>query len=215
MIKAFAFDLDGLLVDSEPLWEKTSTEIMKSFGMEWDSNDQELTTGISVIKCAEYMCKKTRSSISILEMKDKLVDNMVSLLEDGIKPMEGANDILELTSQFPKAIASSSPIIIIRKVIKKMGWEKHFDFIVSGDEIKDGKPAPDIYLFVCKGFNIQPENLIVFEDSANGVLSAIKARTRCVCVKSPIISPPVEILKKADLVLNSLNEFTLDMLEFY
>lgn len=214
MVKAIAFDLDGLLVDSEPLWEKACVEILKSFDAQWETIDQKQTTGISVMGCAEYMCKKVGFTISKLRMQKKLINRMIALLDNGIQPMEGANHILGLTSQFPRALASSSPKKIIQKALQKNGWTKHFEIIISAEDVLNCKPAPDIYTLVCKKFEIQPDNLVVFEDSTNGILAAYQAHTRVICIKNPIITPPLEVLLIADLVLNSLNEFTLDMLEY-
>ena len=213
MIKAIAFDLDGLLIDSEPLWFQANVNIFNNMGLPWDKLDQQNTTGISLSECAEYMSKKTKNQISVNKMRDLLVDQMIGLLDNQVPLQRGVDTVLEALSPFPLAITSSSPQIIIQKVIEKMDWYSHFSFLLSCDDVVKCKPFPDIYEYACGCFGIQPNQLLVFEDSSNGIMAAYYAGAKIIAVPNKDIPPSDESLKKANLVIESLDDFSINLIE--
>lgn len=212
MIKAFAFDLDGLLIDSEPLWLQANINIFKTYGIQWNKEDQQRTTGISTLECAQYMSFKTGGRIKPEIMHDLLINQILTLYNEGVPVKSGVEKTLNLLKGYPLAIASSSPASVIKKVVEKLNWVSLFSHLISCDCVPRCKPSPDIYEYVCQCFSIKSFELVVFEDSSNGIVSAYKAKAKIIAIPDQEIPPPENIIRMANLVLHSLNDFDIVMI---
>jgi len=212
MIQVIAFDLDGLLIDSEPIWNTVKSEIYEKHGLSWSYQDQKNTTGKSTLSVAEYLSSRLGNNISPEDMEIQIVNKMVEYFDKHIPLLPGSNEIINMLSGYDLAIVSGSPRLLISKVLQKMEWTTRFSLILSDDNVANGKPAPDLYNLVCEYFEINPEKLLVFEDSSNGILSAYNAKARVVAVPTRYTSISGEVLSKASIVLNSLEEFSCDLL---
>ena len=208
MIKVIAFDLDGLLIDSELIWFQTISEIHTENGYQWNEEDQRDFSGRSTKKVSEIISTKLIKTTQ-KDVYFQIIKKMRAKLERSIPLMPGATEILNLFKDYPLALVSSSPLELISFVKQKLKWENHFSLFLSGSDFEKGKPAPDIYISVCNFFNIHPGNLLVFEDSTNGILAACNAKAKVIAIPNNHFSIPPEILTKADVVLHSLNDFSL------
>lgn len=209
MIEAVIFDMDGLLIDSEPLWQEAEVMSFKKVGIVLNSKMCLETMGLRVNQVVDYWNYKFPGNI---QDKDSVVKDIMSgvislVIEKGM-PREGVYNILKFmkSKNVKVAIASSSQLILIKTVVQKLGIEKYFDELYSAEMEEYGKPHPGVYITTAKVLDVAPERCLALEDSFNGLLSAKAARMKCVCVPDESIkqNPKIAI---ADLVLDSLADF--------
>lgn len=217
MIKLVIFDMDGVLIDSEPLWQKAEIEV---FG--------KLAVNLTHEMCRQYQAIKIEELIEIwYNLKpwgeknfDKVRIDMINsvekfIIEEG-EIMFGVNYILDFFNkkQIKKAIGSGSDFNIIETVINKLGIKNQFDFIHSGQLEKRGKPYPDIFNTIATHLDVVSSECLVFEDSINGVKAAKAANMKVVALPEKVnFNNPVYDV--ADFKLNSLNDFTEEMFQSF
>jgi mannitol-1-/sugar-/sorbitol-6-/2-deoxyglucose-6-phosphatase len=209
MIKAVIFDLDGLLIDSEPLWWEAEIEVAKTVGIQLNKTSVLETTGLKVDKIVEHWFhKKPWTTPSRKEIEDALVGNLIARVKKEGKEMPGARKVLDIIKKkgVKIALASSSLMSIIDAATEKLGIREFFDEIYSAEFEEHGKPHPGVYLTAAKMLDVAPEQCLAFEDSFNGLLAAKSARIKCVCIPEEmhLENPKLAI---ADLVLPSLLDF--------
>jgi len=213
MIKAVVFDLDGLLIDSEPLWHQARVDLFRSFNLIWEQTDQKNTMGKSTTDWANYMALKIGENVSGSKVAEEIITRMEIYYSEHVPILPGAEQTLvSISHEYPLALASGSPINLIYKVLATTGWHTMFSEIISGDDVAEGKPAPTIYLSVAKTLRITPQEMVVFEDSSSGILAAHRAGAKIIAVPNYHIKPPMDILDLANIVLESLNNFSKDLL---
>jgi len=211
MVQAIIFDMDGLLIDSEPLWQEAEQRVFATVGLHLTYEQTLETTGLRVDEVIEYWFTKSpwnEDMISKKQLDINIVTEVKNLIREKWQAKPGVDKILTFLKwkNLPMAIASSSEYSIIHCVVEKFWIEKYFECIYSAEEEKYGKPHPWVYLSACEKLGVSPENTITFEDSFNGVLSAKSAKIKCIAV-------PEEINKRnkkfiiADMRLNSLEQF--------
>jgi HAD superfamily hydrolase (TIGR01509 family) len=213
MIKAAVFDLDGLLVDSEPVWHSARAELFRDYGLEWTNADDAHTMGVSSADWAAYMAGRLGHRMSDEQVMEEVVSRIEATYRAKVPLMPGARDAVEaLVGKYPLALASGSHPRLIRAALEGAGWTETFAVVVSCDEVARGKPAPDVYLEATHRLRVSPGDTVVFEDSTFGLQSAHAAGVKLIAVPSSHLPPPPDVLNGADRILASLTEFRPEML---
>jgi len=208
MIKAVIFDLDGLLVDSEPVWFEARKDFMNKFNLDWTDKDHRKQMGVSTEFWANYTYEKIEGRLSHEKIIDEILGRMVSYYEGGeVRILPGADEALKYCSKnYIVGLASGSPLKLINAALKGANWERFFSEIVSSDEVKKGKPNPDTYIEIFNRLNITPANTVVIEDSGSGIMAGVNSGAKVIAVPNPELMPSEDILSKADMRLGSLLE---------
>ena len=212
MIEAVVFDLDGVIVDSEQLWDDTRRRLAEERGGRWTETASRDMMGMSSVEWSRYM----HDVIGLAEPPDEISGEVVRRLEDVYREelplLEGAVAAVErLARRWPLGLASSSNRELIDLVLELSGLERHFRASVSSEEVARGKPAPDVYLEAARRVGVAAERCAAIEDSHNGIRSAKAAGMRVVAIPNPRFPPGEETLAAADVVLDSLAELTPDL----
>jgi HAD superfamily hydrolase (TIGR01509 family) len=190
-LAAVLFDMDGLLVDTEPLWFETETEVMARLGAPWTVEDQERLLGGSMEHTVGYLLAKATRPATPPEVARWMMDGMLSRAAAGrvvVRP--GARELLAevAAAAIPYALVTSSEREFAEAVITGTGFR--FPVTVTADESAATKPAPDPYLLAAKLLGVPPEQCVALEDSPNGVISATTAGCRVIAVPSLLSIPP-------------------------
>ena len=209
MIKAVIFDMDGVIIDSEPMHYKVFMDYTSSkFGLK--ITDEEYNTFIGTTNDHMYSTLKRKYTIEgelallIAEYEDKCDEFLLASKME--KPIHGVDVLVKNLHQnkIKLALASSSPKKSIDMVLDMFDMNKFFDVKVSGREVTNSKPAPDIFLRAAELLNICPEECLVFEDSQNGVLAAKAAGMKCIAFCNP--NSGKQDLSRADMIIESFAE---------
>lgn len=214
MIKAFIFDMDGVIVNSEPELVKIEIEYMANFGVEITKKDLDEFVGTN----SYYMFDKLKKKYNLNKTVNELVDEVRGIYLDHIQLKENVNAIngvipliKDLHNKGIKmVVASSSPVSWIQKIIETLEIREYFQELISGDFVKDSKPAPDIFLYALDKLKVKKEEAIVIEDSENGVKAANNAGIKVIGYEGDETSN--QNLSHADMVIKDFNELDLDEL---
>jgi HAD superfamily hydrolase (TIGR01509 family) len=214
MIEAVVFDMDGLLVDSEPLWQRARIEACGADRLRWTDVDQHLIQGSSTAFWATYLAERLNHDYTVEEIIERVISQMEAYYREAVPWLPGARDAVErVRGLYVLGLASGAPYRLIYAVLDSAGWRDAFAEVLSSDDMPRGKPAPDVYLEIARRLGVLPERIAIFEDSGNGILSGHAAGVKVIAVPSAYHGPSAEALAQADLVLDSLADFRLDMLE--
>jgi HAD superfamily hydrolase (TIGR01509 family) len=214
MIKAVVFDMDGLLVDSEPLWQRARIEAFGADRLHWTEADQQRVMGSSTMGWALHLAEKLDQAFTPEEIIERVVAQMEQYYRDDLPLQPGAREVVaQLDGRYPLGLASGSPYRLIRAVLAGADWTDIFDEVLSSDEMANGKPAPDIYLEIARRLDTPIEHIAVFEDSDNGILAGATAGAQVIAVPHAYHRAADDVLRRAARVLGSLHEFTPEMLD--
>ena len=209
MIEAVVFDLDGLLLDSEQVWDEVREALTRERGGRWHDRAQSDMMGMSSREWSQYMHEVLGLSEPPDELNRIVVERMQDRYRDRLPVVDGAVEaVRRLAVRWPLGLASSSNRPLIDLALERMGVSDLFQATVSSEEVERGKPAPDVYLEVARRLGVRPENVVAIEDSASGIRSAKAAGMRVIAIPNPHFPPPPDVLAQADLVLESLAELT-------
>ena len=214
MIEAVVFDLDGVLIDSEPVWERVRREVVAARGGHWNPDTQDRLMGMSTGEWSAYLSSELGVRLSPAEVANVVIAAMAARYRSHLPLLPGAAEaVRRLGSRFTLGLASSSPRSLIDTVLDAAGLRSSFAAVVSTEEVARGKPAPDVYLTVAAALGVPPGWCAAVEDSSNGLRSAAAAGCAVIAVPRPAYPPAADALAAARLVLPSLTELTVGSLE--
>ena len=205
------FDLDGMLIDSEPVWEQVRRRVVADYGGHWDADTQGRLMGMSTGEWSAYLSSGLGVRLSPAEVADVVIDAMASAYQEHLPLLPGAVEaVRRMGSRWPLGLASSSPPSLIGTVLDAAALRPMFRVVMSTEQVARGKPAPDIYLEVAARLKVPPTACVAVEDSSNGLRAAAAAGFVVIAVPRPAYPPAPDALKAARLVLPSLADLTVD-----
>jgi HAD superfamily hydrolase (TIGR01509 family) len=211
-IRAVIFDMDGVIVDSEEYWWQSRVEFAARRGKAWTMDDQRLAMGRSTIEWARVMHERLALEESLDDVMREVIGGVNARLEARLPVLPGALEAARLSgSAYPVALASGSPTSVIQEVMRLTGLDQVFRFVVYGDDMQNGKPDPEIYLKTAALLGVEPTDCLGIEDSGNGLRALHAAGMRAIAVPSPGFPLSAELLAMADVKLNSLTEYSLEL----
>ncbi len=209
MIEAVVFDLDGVLLDSEQVWDEVREELVKERGGRWHEQAQTEMMGMSSVEWSRYMHDELGLPEPPEEISAEVVQRLDEVYRKRLPLIDGAREAVErLAARWPLGLASSSNREVIDLVLDLSGLAGFFRVTVSSEEVPRGKPAPDVYLEAARGLGVPPERCAAVEDSHNGIRSAKAAGMRVIAIPNQHYPPGEEALALADVTLGSLAELT-------
>jgi HAD superfamily hydrolase (TIGR01509 family) len=210
-VTAVVFDLDGVLVDSEPVWEQVRRGLVAERGGHWAPDAQRRIMGMSTPEWARYLSEDLGVALPPDEVATLVIDRMVARYREQVPFMDGGVDAVHRFAAWrPLGLASSSPPRLIETVLQSAGLRSCFQVVMSTEQVAHGKPAPDIYLAVTAELGCPPPDCAAVEDSSNGLRSAAAAGLRVVAIPQARYPPDPDALAEASLVLPNLAELTAD-----
>jgi HAD superfamily hydrolase (TIGR01509 family) len=202
VIEAVVFDLDGVVVDSEQVWDEVRVQLARERGGAWHDRAQADMMGMSSPEWSRYMHEVIGLPESPAEINDEVVRRMVERYADSLPLIDGAVDaIRRLGTAFTLGVASSSNRSLIELVLERAGVADLFAAVVSSEEVAGGKPAPDVYLEAARRLAVDPTRCAAIEDSANGIRAAHAAGMRVLAVPNAHYPPAADALALADAVV--------------
>jgi HAD superfamily hydrolase (TIGR01509 family) len=211
MIEAVVFDLDGVLIDSEPVWEQVRRQVVAEHGGHWADDAQQRIMGMSTGEWARYLSEDLGLGLAPEAVATLVIERMAARYTEHLPLMPGAVEaVRRMAARWPLGLASSSPPSLIAVVLDAAGLRECFVTALSTEEVSRGKPAPDIYLAVCDRLDRRPPRCAAVEDSTNGLRSAAAAGLHVIAIPHPRYPPDPTALAAAGLVLTSLDELTPD-----
>ena len=215
--KIIIFDMDGVLIDSEPAYLEMNKKLFREFGIEMTAENYKALVGMASIPMWTMLKEKYNLKNELSEFMDMEKRRMYEILDSEIisAPIEGILNLLNKLKDknYILSVASSSGKENINFVLKKLKLISYFDFIVSGEEVSNGKPSPDIFLKVRDKFNARSGNCYVIEDSANGILAAIAAGMNCIGFSND--NNNKQDLTQADIVINNFSDDSIEEILFF
>jgi beta-phosphoglucomutase-like phosphatase (HAD superfamily) len=209
MIKAVIFDMDGLLIDSEPFWQETEQKVMENYGIRIDESLQKNTFGLSTIEQIKFWYDFQPWENPDFKKIEKEYDSIIiDFFKTKAMLFDGVFEIIDFfkSRDLPIALASSSRMSLINAFLDTFNFRETFDFVHSAEYEEYGKPHPAVYLKTSEMLNVSSHNCLAFEDSLNGVIAAKAAKMKVVAIPDPkhFEDPGYGI---ADLILCSLLDF--------
>lgn len=189
MLQAIIFDMDGLLIDSEPIWREAEKEIFAEVGITLTDEMCFTTIGLRIDEVVNHWYAKFPWENPTQEMiKEKVIDKVIELILQKGEILPGVIQTIDYfhSKNYPLAIASASSMRIIDAVTEKLKIKKYFTIIHSAEFEEYGKPHPAVFISTAKKLNVLPQNCLVFEDSLNGVIAAKAARMKVIAVPENI-----------------------------
>jgi HAD superfamily hydrolase (TIGR01509 family) len=208
-ITAVVFDLDGVLIQSEEVWDTVREQFTRERGGRYDEEIQRAMMGMSSTEWSRYLHDTAGVPDEPEEINAEVVRRMLRAYEDELPLIGGAQDaVRRLAEDFALAVASSSNRPLIDAVLRAAELEQYFDATVSSEEVAHGKPAPDVYLEAARRLGVEPARCTAIEDSHGGIRSAKAAGMRVIAIPNPSYPPDAESLAQADATLDSLAGLT-------
>lgn len=215
MIKAVIFDMDGLLINSEPFWQESETKVFSSLGLDVNKKMFEQFMGKRIDEVVDTMHKITPwNHVPKEQVVEDIVENVIRLVIEKGEALSGVYETLSNLKNSPYKIglASSSKMKIISAVLKKLQIQDYFEVVHSAEYEEYGKPHPQTFISTAKMLGIQADECLVFEDSLNGVISALAAGMKCIAIPEKEATNLNKFII-ANKTLGTLNEFELGLLK--
>ena len=209
MIDSVVFDMDGVIVDSEQVWDDVREQLAKERGGRWHDGAQAAMMGMSSPEWSAYMHDEIGLSESPEEINAEVVERMLERYRERLPLIDGAVEaVRRLAPEFRLGVASSSNRPLIETVLEQAGIAQLFDAVVSSEEVARGKPAPDVYLEAMRRLGAEPAATAAIEDSSNGIRAAYAAGMRVVALPNAHYPPAPDVLALAAAVVTSPEELT-------
>jgi len=185
--EAIVFDMDGLLVDSEPVWQRAEHALVREHGATPDEAFHREITGVGILEWGEATRAHYGLAASAGALREGLLEGMLRLIPQLVRPQPGAQELVEWVAAraLPRAIASSSHLNLIEATVEAVGWREQLAVRCSAEEVPRGKPAPDVYLLAAERLGVDPARCLALEDSPTGARAALAAGMTCWAVPDP------------------------------
>ena len=212
-IDAVVFDMDGVLVDTEHLWDEVREALTEEWGGRYTPEAQEAMMGMSSVEWSRYL----HEAVGLREPPDvinaEVVRRMLARYETELPIVPGAVEAVRRAAAagLRLAVASSSNRELIDAVLERLGLTVLFDVTVSSEEVERGKPAPDVYIEAARRLGVEPGRCVAIEDSASGIRAAHAAGMRVVAYPNRHYPPAAEVLALADAVVDSMDEVAREL----
>ena len=201
------FDLDGLLLESEQIWNASKEELVRTRGGRWTTEAEHAMLGMSSPEWSRWMRDELGVPLDPDEISAEVVRLLAASYEERLPLLPGSDGaVRRLAARWPLGLASSSNREIIDLALGLAGWTGVFDTTVSSEEVARGKPAPDVYLEAMRRLEVAPASCAAVEDSGAGIRSAAAAGLRVIAIPNPDYPPDDEALALAAVVLESVHE---------
>lgn len=209
--EAIIFDMDGTLMETEEQWDVVRRALAADAGVPWPDEATQAMMGMSTSEWSEYLVSFVGLPMTAPEAAEKTIDAMAAHHRAGVELLPGAiESVRRMASRYVLAIASSSPRRLIDAGVEAMGIADLLSATVSTEEVAAGKPEPDGFLRAAELLGVAPGACLAVEDSTNGVLSALSAGMKVVCIPPAFHPPNPEVLARTT-VLDTLDDLTLDL----
>lgn len=209
MIEAVVFDVDGVLIDSEPVWERVRRGLVADQGGRWPDDAQDRMMGMSTAEWSRYISEDFGVALAPGQVAERVVAAMTAEYREHLPLLPGAVEAVRaLSGRWRLAVASSAPKSLIEAVLDASGLRACFAAAVSSEEVDRGKPFPDVYLEAAARLGVPPQRCAAVEDSSNGLRSAAAAGLTVIAVPRPEYPLSPDALGQARVVLGSLTELT-------
>ena len=213
-VAAVVVDLDGVLIDSEPVWEAVRREFVLARGGRWPAGAHARIMGMSTRKWSSYVSRELGVGLSPEAVAAAVIKGIRERYARQLPLIEGAVEaVRRLAAVWPLGLAFSSPRELIDVVLDRAGLRPFFTVVLSTEEVPRGKPAPDIYLQAAFRLAVDPTRSVAIEDSTNGIRAAVAAGLRVIAIPRPEYPPGKDALAAASRVLRSLNDLTPQMVK--
>ncbi len=208
-IAAVVFDLDGVIIDTEEVWEEVRRAYVAEHGREFLPDSQQRMMGMSTPEWSRHLAEDVGVGLPPERVAADVLDRMAERYRTSLPLIPGSVDVVRrLAGAYPVALASSSARILIDQVLRTAGLDDVFRVTLSTEEVPRGKPAPDVYLEAVSRLGLTPRVCAAVEDSSNGLRSAAAAGLAVVCVPHGVYPPAPDALALADLVVTAIGELT-------
>ena len=215
MIKAVIFDMDGVMIDSEPLWEKTERILLARRDIEYSPTYRDQIVGLNQNDSGRLLINTFELEETVEDIISERVEILTAIYEEELEVVLDLIPLLDnlRDSKFKLAVASSSPLRVINFVLDMFSLQEYFPVVVSGECTENGKPHPDIYLHTAKRLEVEPSECVAIEDSINGVKSAKAAGMYCIAIPDKRLSQME--FQNADIIVPNLNRISPDLINSF
>lgn len=208
MIEAVIFDMDGVISDTQKLHSQVESELLGRYGVRL--TPQEITARYSGVRTADFFKELLTGKVAEHDIEGLMKEKharMADLAREGVDPMPGAKELIGrlLDNQYRLAVFSASELIYVNTVLSKVGVLDKFEEIVSGDQVKEGKPDPEGYLLAADRLSVSPASCLVIEDGVSGMVAAKAAGMKCIG-----LVPSLEKKYPTEYLVQNLAEVTID-----
>lgn len=214
-IQAVIFDMDGLLIDSEPIWREAEVRVFNACGIPLVDDDCRQTMGLRIDEVVQYWAHRyPEVKLDAAQIAKDVVREVIANIQLKGEPLPGVREALQNVKDMNLkiALASSSAYDVINAVVDKFGIREYFEVIYSAQDEQFGKPHPAVYLTTAQKMHIDPAHCVALEDSLNGVISAKAAKMKCIAIPE-LLQRERKEFGVADQILDSLDQLSKTILQ--